>query len=75
MRLIKTQNPDFSRDESNYALINTNVSAFNLYKQQRKNRNNITAQDKEIDNLKSEINELKLLVKQLVKEKNGQDSC
>lgn len=71
MKLIKTQNPDFCRDESNYALINTNVSAFNLYKQQRKNRKNINAQEKEIENLKSEINELKSLVKHLIKEKNG----
>lgn len=71
MKLIKTQNSDFCRDESNHALINTNVNAFNLYKMQRKNRNNINSQEKEIENLKSEINELKSLVKHLIKEKNG----
>lgn len=71
MKLIKTQNPDFSRDESNHALINTNVSAFNLYKQQRKNKKVAESNEQEIKNLKDEIGELKNLVKQLIKEKNG----
>jgi len=71
MKLIKTQNPDFSRDQSNFALINTNVNAYKQYKLQRNNRNQIAKQEEEIKKLTSDIEQLKELVKLLVKDKNG----
>lgn len=64
MRLVKTQNSDFYRDEDTNALINTNASAFKLYKQQRADRNKVA-------NMQQEIDELKMLVKKLLEEKNG----
>ena len=66
MSLIKTNNPDFWRDESSNALINTNVNAYKLYKQQRQN----ASKNVELDRLKDEVAELKLLVKKLLEEKN-----
>lgn len=71
MKLIKTAIPDFSRDTNTFALINTNVAAYNQYKLQRDNRNKIIKQEKEIENLSSEVTQLKDLVKQLLKDKNG----
>lgn len=71
MDLIKTQNSDFGRDDRNNALINTNVAAFKLYKQQRSNRLVINNSQKEINDLKSEIADLKELVKKLIEEKHG----
>lgn len=63
MRLVKTQIQDYSRDCSTNAVINTNVAALNAYKQQRDNK-------KTISELKSEIEELKMLVRELTKSKN-----
>ncbi len=71
MKLVKTQHPDFFRDESNSALINTNVNAYKQYKLQREQRKKLARQDKEVNNLKNELDELKQIIKQLVKEKNG----
>ena len=64
MRLVKTQNPDFFRDQDTNALINTNASAYKLYKQQRADRGRV-------ENMQQEIDELKMLVKKLLEEKNG----
>lgn len=67
MRLVKTQNSDFYRDEDTNALINTNASAFKLYKQQRADRNKVNTMQQEID-------ELKALVTKLLEDKNGKIS-
>lgn len=71
MNLVKTQLPDFCRDTNNFALINTNVEAYRQYKLQRKNTDLIAKQELTINKLSEEIKELKDIVKQLVKEKNG----
>ena len=67
MRLVKTQNSDFYRDEDTNALINTNASAYKLYKQQRADRNKVNTMQQEID-------ELKALVNKLLEDKNGKIS-
>jgi hypothetical protein len=64
MRLVKTQNPEFYRDEDTNALINTNASAYKLYKQQRADRNKVSTMQQEID-------ELKALVAKLLEDKHG----
>lgn len=71
MKLVKTQLPDFCRDTSSFALINTNVEAYKQYKLQRKNIDLIAKQDQTINKLSEEVKELKEIVKQLVKDKNG----
>lgn len=71
MGTIKTELGDFSRDTSNHALINTNVNAFKLYKQQRENRNAVIEQDATVKALTKEIEDLRNMVKKLLEEKNG----
>lgn len=60
MKLVKTKTADFSRDVDTNAVINTNVTAYKLYKQQRNNRDTI-------EGLRDEINQLKSLVQELIK--------
>ncbi len=60
MKLVQTNNPDFSRDTDSNAVINTNVTAYKLYKQQRNSRNTI-------EGLRNEVDELKALVHELIK--------
>lgn len=67
----KTNDPDYMRDERSGALINTNVNAYKLYKQQRASQTQIKSLDSEIAGLRNEINELKQLIKEIVREKHG----
>jgi len=60
MKLVKTKTADFSRDVDTNAVINTNVTAYKLYKQQRNSRDTI-------EELKEEVNQLKALVHELIK--------
>lgn len=67
--LVKTNLVDFQRDKESNALINTNVHAYKLYKQQRKDRLSVLKKDKRIEKLEDELKDLKQLVKGLL-EKN-----
>jgi len=69
--LVKTQLPDYSRDEITGALVNTNANAYRLYKQQRHNQQTVEGLNEELTSVKSELNELKALIKTLLEEKNG----
>lgn len=60
MKLVKTKTADFSRDIDTNAVINTNITAYKLYKQQRNNRDTI-------EGLREEVNQLKSLVQELIK--------
>ena len=67
--LVKTNLVDFQRDKESNALINTNVHAYKLYKQQRKDRLSVLIKDERIEKLEDELKDLKQLVKGLL-EKN-----
>ena len=69
--MIKTDDPNFVRDESTNALINTNVNAYKLYKQQRENMTAQTQSEQEISELKQKLLEMDALIKTLIREKNG----
>lgn len=69
--LIKTNDPDYCRDEHSKAIINTNANAYKLYKQQRASQNKIKTMTEEVSDLKSEVDNLKKLVQELVREKHG----
>lgn len=69
--LLQTQVPDFSRDETTGALVNTNANAYRLYKQQRQNQQTVESLNIELSSVKSEVDELKTLIKKLLEEKNG----
>ena len=64
--LIKTNDPNFMRDENNAALINTNKIAYDLYKQQRNNALSNQALKAEVDSLKQDLSDIKQLLGQLV---------
>lgn len=72
--MIKTDDGSFNRDCSNYALINTNAEAYNLYKQQRvqqKNHNDLQGQ---IDNLKGDLDDIKSMLSVLIQRENNGNS-
>jgi hypothetical protein len=69
--MIRTDDPNFARDESTNALINTNVNAFKLYKQQRDNMAAQSQSEQEISELKQKLLEMDALIKNLIREKNG----
>lgn len=60
-------NPNLYRDENSGAIVNCDNVAYNEYVNSLHNREN---QKKEIDSIKNEISEIKILLKQLL-EKNG----
>ena len=62
MKLVKTNTSDFSRYLDSNAVINTNVTAYKLYKQQRNSRDTI-------EGLRDEVDQLKALVQELIKNK------
>ena len=64
--LIKTNDPNFMRDENNAALINTNKIAYDLYKQQRNNALSNQALKAEVDSLQHDLSDIKQLLGQLV---------
>jgi hypothetical protein len=59
--------PNLYRDEKSGAIVNCDNLSYNQYINSLQNREN---QNKEIDQLKNEISEIKYLLKQLL-EKNG----
>lgn len=56
-------NESLIRDKNNSAVLETDLNSLQLY---RKRREQANQKDKEIENMKSEISELKSLVKQLI---------
>ena len=68
--LYKTTDPDFVRDDSNFAIINTNVNAYKQYKLARASKLTAAEQESKIKNLQNQVDELTNLVKELLKEKN-----
>lgn len=69
--IIKTDDISFNRDSTNHALINTNAEAYSLYKQKRlqqKNHNDLQGQ---IDNLKSDLDDIKSMLSVLIRRENN----
>lgn len=64
--IVQTEDSNFKRDTSTGAVINTNVTAFKLYKQQRGSFQRAEQMEREIETLRGEIGELKQLIGQLV---------
>ncbi len=58
-RLVKTDNPDYMKDEDNGALVSTNVRAFNKHKLKEEQSKRIKNQENDLNNIKSEVSELK----------------
>jgi len=69
--IVKTEDSDFLRDQSNYALINSNINAYNLYKQQRKQQYDFSNVQQEIDILKTDISDIKNMLGILIQRENN----
>lgn len=68
--MIKTNDIDFVKDPTNSAVINTNITAYKLYKQQRDSTRTIESMSNELDSLRGELGEIKQLLGQLIKNDN-----
>lgn len=71
MKLLKTEYPDFYKDEVNGGVINTNVNAYKLYKQQRDNERKNRDLNKEVADLKNELQQLKKLILENLRDQDG----
>ena len=69
--IIKTDDGNFNRDGSNYALINTNAEAYSLYKQQRAQQKNHNDLQGQIDNLKGDLDDIKSMLSVLIRRENN----
>jgi hypothetical protein len=72
--LVKTDNPEFMKDEETGALVSSDLAAFNKFKaeqgraeQLKIQKNDLNNIKSDVSNLKSELGEVKNLLKQLLK--------
>ena len=71
--MIKTEKEDFLRDHINSALINTNVSAYNQYVQQRESQKKVVGIEQEVDTLKRDVSDIKEMLMILIKQTNKEN--
>lgn len=71
MKLVKTNDPDYCKDEANGGVINTNVNAFKMYKQRRESEKNVSILNNQINNLQNEVQDLKNLIKEFLRDRDG----
>lgn len=65
--ILQTTDANFARDTENHAVINTNTTAYMLYKQQRDKSRTVDSLAAEVSDLKNDISEIKQLLGQLIK--------
>lgn len=65
--IVQTTDANFARDVETHAVINTNTTAYMLYKQQRDKSRTVDQLAAEVNELKSDISEIKQLLGQLIK--------
>jgi len=71
--MINTENPDYIRDDSNHALINTNVNAYKNYVQQRQAQKKVVGIEQEVDTLKKDVGEIKEMLMILIKQNSKEN--
>jgi hypothetical protein len=70
MKLTKVKDEvSYKRDESTSAVLNTNNEGLTLYRERRQQTTVIKKQVDEINKLKEDISEIKLLLAKIVKDK------
>jgi len=72
-KMIKTENPDYIRDDNNHALINTNVNAYKHYVQQRESQKKVVGIEHEVDTLKKDVTEIKEMLMILIKQNSKEN--
>jgi hypothetical protein len=71
--VIKTDKEDFLRDTTNHALINTNVSAYKQYIQQRESQKKVMDIESEVTSLKKDVTDIKEMLMILIKQTNKEN--
>jgi hypothetical protein len=71
--MIKTENDGYLRDDSNHALINTNVNAYKQYIHQRDSQNKVVSLESEVDSLKKDITDIKEMLSILIKQNSKEN--
>ena len=72
-KMIKTENQDYIRDNTNHALINTNVNAYKHYVQQRESQKKVVGIEHEVDTLKKDVTEIKEMLMILIKQNSKEN--
>jgi len=70
LRLIKTSNPQFFREESSSAIINNDVSAYEAYKDKRTQQQQMQSLSHEVASLKDELGEMKDILLRILNGRN-----
>lgn len=68
MKEIKTKEKSLVRDMSNMALLNTNKDEYIMYKERRTQSVQVR---KELDTVKQEMNEIKIMMTQILEKVSG----
>jgi septal ring factor EnvC (AmiA/AmiB activator) len=67
MGLLKIKDhPDLVKDEKTKAILNTNEDALEAYKKRREQQRSVQNMCEEIDEIKNDINDIKVLLKQFI---------
>ena len=69
--IVKTEDADYSRDQSNFALINNNVEAYKMYKRQRSQGVEAASLQHQVNVLKADITDIKDMLKVLIQRENN----
>jgi len=69
MRYNIESNPQFQKDSESRAILNVDKNALNAYKAQRKNIKKALSVNVEIEVIKKDIDEIKILLHQLINSK------
>jgi t-SNARE complex subunit (syntaxin) len=64
--MIQSEDKNYLRDPKSKALINTNISALTEYKKRKQQIEKVRAIECEVADLKNDMQEIKLILKQLV---------
>jgi hypothetical protein len=70
---IKTDSENFMRDQRNSALLNTDVNAFKLYRQQRESQTAVSTVQEQVDGLKQDVSDIKEMLKILIKQNSKEN--
>lgn len=71
--MIKTEKENFLRDTTNHALINTNVSAYKQYVQQRESQKKVMDIESEVTSLKKDVTDIKEMLMILIKQNSKEN--
>jgi len=66
-RFVKTDNPDFVKDQKTGALVSSDISAFNKFKAEQERIDQIKNQENDLNSIKSEVSELKNQISEITK--------